>query len=460
MKIKVNSIKSKFILSSILIFFFATVFLNLYLSSLLEKSYSNRIKRDCNILYSSSRDYIYRYAKLQSIDIDQTNIIYLAKSIAGGITSLNPTYIRILDKDLNELCEINKDLERKYILFSDDLKAAQNNNATTTITKINNKYISSFSYGLYFNNNLVAIINFKSDYSYLFEEKNKIIFDLNIIILLIFILFTVIIFYLTTRITNPLYKLINIVERISKGSYDAEIKIESNDEVGILANKFEVMQDNIKENLDTIKNLEFYRRDFFNNVTHELKTPLTGIKLYSELLEQNYNDTDLVITAADRIKKESNRLYSLVENLLEVSKGKISEAQETLNEINIKPIAETILSDMQLIASAKNIKIIDDISDTHVRAYTNHIVQLLINIIDNAIKYSLEGNNVYLSVLEKDGLCNIDIKNSKSNKNVSTTSGNGIGLFIVDSIVTKLSGSLIIKNTLNTFEVNIKIPCL
>lgn len=460
MKININSIKSKFLLSSIFIFFIATIFLNIYISSLLEKSYSNKIKRDCDILYSSSRDYIYRYAKLQGIDIDQTNIIYLAKSIAGGITSLNPIYIRILDKDLNGLCEVNKDLEREYILFSDDLKAAQNNNATTTITKINNKYISSFSYGLYFNDKLVAIINFKTDYSYLFEEKNKIIFNLNIIMLLIFILFTVITFYLTTRITNPLYKLINIVERISKGSYDTEIKIESNDEVGILADKFKVMQDNIKENLDTIKKLELYRRDFFNNVTHELKTPLTGIKLYSELLEQNYNDTDLVITAADRIKNESNRLYSLVENLLEVSKGKISEAQENLNEINIKPIAETIVSDMQLIASAKNIKIVYDISDTNVRAYTNHIVQLLINIIDNSIKHGLEGSNVYLSILKKDGLCNINIKNSKPNKNVSTISGNGIGLFIVDSIVTKLSGSLIIKNTLNTFEVNIKIPCL
>ncbi|GKU26569.1 sensor histidine kinase [Clostridium folliculivorans] len=278
--------------------------------------------------------------------------------------------------------------------------------------------------------------------------------------LIIFILFTVITFYLTTRITNPLYRLINIVERISKGSYDTEIKIESNDEVGILADKFKVMQDNIKENLDTIKNLELYRRDFFNNVTHELKTPLTGIKLYSELLEQNYNDTDLVITAADRIKNESNRLYSLVENLLEVSKGKLSESQEDLNEINIKPIAETIVADMRLIASAKNIKIVYDISDIHVRAYTNHIVQLLINIIDNSIKYSLHESNVYLSIFEKDSLCNINIKNSKTNNNVSTSSGNGIGLFIVDSIVAKLNGNLIINNTLNTFEVNIKIPCL
>ena len=71
--------------------------------------------------------------------------------------------------------------------------------------------------------------------------------------LIFFIAITV---YLTNKITKPLYKLMNAVEKITKGSYNTEIAVKSNDEVGILASKFNIMQDTIKENMETIKNLE------------------------------------------------------------------------------------------------------------------------------------------------------------------------------------------------------------
>ncbi|WP_164880639.1 sensor histidine kinase [Clostridium manihotivorum] len=434
--------------------------LNTLITSLLEKSYIEKIKKDCDSLYKTSRSQIYEYENIKNFSLDETNLEYQARSLVNVINTPNQQYIRILDKNLQEIFSIDKGLEKIYITKSSDLESAKLNKAYTTISNINNKYIASFSYPLYFNNKFVGIINFKNDYTYLYNEKNMIIYNLNIILLLTLIIVTVITTYMTNKIINPLYKLMEITDRISKGSYASTINIRSNDELGTLAAKFNIMQDTIKENMETIKELESFRRQFFNNVTHELKTPLTGIKLYAQLLEEEYNNPQFVANAAERIKSESDRLYIMVEDLLNISKGTTAERNEILNVLSIKPIVETIISDMTLQAINKGMDLIITLEDASIKAYKNHIIQLFINLLDNAIKYGKENSSIYIDIFNKDNFCNISIKNSVENNSNTSIASNGIGLFIVDSIISRINGSYTIQNNDGIFSIKIKIPSL
>jgi signal transduction histidine kinase len=434
--------------------------LNTLITSLLQKSSMEKIKKDCDSLYKTSRSQIYEYANLKNFSLDETNIDYQARSLINVINTPNQQYIRILDKNLQEIFTINKGLDKIYITDSSDLESAKLNKAYTTISNINNKYIASFSYPLYFNDKFVAIINFKNDYTYFCEEKNIIIYNLNLVLLLTLIIVTVITTYMTNKIINPLYKLMEITDRVSKGSYSSKIIIKSNDEIGTLAAKFNTMQDTIRENIETINELESFRRQFFNNVTHELKTPLTGIKLYAQLLEEDFSNPQFIANAAVRIKSESDRLYMLVEDLLNISKGTTSEKNLILSDLSIKPIVETIVSDMKLQALNKGIDLIVNVEDSSIRAYKNHIIQLFINLVDNAIKYGKENSTIYIDIFTKDNFCNISIKNSVENNINTSMSSNGIGLFIVDSIINRINGSYTIQNNNGIFSIKIRIPSL
>ena len=108
------------------------------------------------------------------------------------------------------------------------------------------------------------------------------------------------------------------------------------------------MKRQIKNQIVTISNekekvvaLEATRTEFFNNVTHELKTPLTTISGYAQILQQeNFNDDEFGDYALERIEKESERMHRMVVALIEVSKNKSDIKKENKTLINIKDTLE------------------------------------------------------------------------------------------------------------------------
>lgn len=119
------------------------------------------------------------------------------------------------------------------------------------------------------------------------------------------------------------------VKKLSEGDFEIALEVKSNDEIGVLSREFISMKQKIKNQIDTINKekdkvlkLEKARREFFNNVTHELKTPLTAIAGYGEmLLDEDVRDEEFKKRAGERICMESERLHELVVDLINVSKG-------------------------------------------------------------------------------------------------------------------------------------------
>lgn len=151
--------------------------------------------------------------------------------------------------------------------------------------------------------------------------------------------------------------------------------------------------------ISRLKELERIRQDFVANVSHELRTPLTTIKGYAETLLGGALKEEIAPSFLQVILKHTDRLTKIVEDLLMISKIESRESQLSLEPI---PLSEILAETLEVVAEnakKKNIAIITSgLPDSLlVKADRNYVEQILINLLDNAIKYNREGGNIVIS---------------------------------------------------------------
>jgi len=150
-----------------------------------------------------------------------------------------------------------------------------------------------------------------------------------------------------------------------------------------------------------IKKLERVRRDFIANVSHELRTPITSIKGYAEaLIDGAVDNREQGIRFANTILNQSNRLNNIIEDLLSLSRLEQDSRESELNRETVK-ICEVLSSAIQICSiKAENSDISIELNcDENITANINQslIEQVVVNLIDNAIKYSQQGEKVHIS---------------------------------------------------------------
>jgi len=285
---------------------------------------------------------------------------------------------------------------------------------------------------------------------------------------------------LISKLITPIYVLTKDIKKVSEGNYTNTITIKGNDEISILSKEFVKMKMKIKDQIDTITKekekvmkLEKIRTQFFNNVTHELKTPLTGISCYAQILLDEFDSEDeFKNRAINRIYMESERLHNLVLDLIDISKGmSITEAES--EEINMKKLLNEICDDMEIKACKHSLKLYRYIDNGYITGISNRVRQVLINIIDNAIKYSHINEDINITTSNKDGFYTIEVSNKGDMipteihenifepfvrcKNSRELHSNGLGLYICNEIIKKHNGVITINNG-EIITVIIKIP--
>ncbi|SHI60965.1 hypothetical protein SAMN02745163_00478 [Clostridium cavendishii DSM 21758] len=475
-----SSLKKKFIFGIFIIFFSSSVFLNYKIRTTFEENNNKKIEDSMLSIMNNSREFIRNQLTLENKPLNKTSFEESSYNIAVKLSLLNNCYVSMSDTNGNLIEAINPTLDNKYVSYKKDILEAVNNKSFYYLEDYSTKTILHFSYPIYFDNNFLGIASFKLDYTDFFKSNNDFIRNITIIqiiTLLIAFLFT---YYLITKITRPLNKLTSSVENITNGFYDNEIIINSNDEIGILAKKFNTMSQEIKNYIDKLQKeknkivkLEATRRDFFNNVTHELKTPLTGISAYAQLLsEGDLNDEEFQKRASNRILEESNRLHKLVIELLETSKGN-SRIDEDFEITNTKLLIEDICFDLSLSLNKHNLKLVSSLENLELKCLKNKIKELVINLLDNAIKYSIPNTSIYINNYLQDNFWCLEIINSneKISENIlenllepfirgnskSKKGSLGLGLYICKTIVEEHEGSITLSSD-TTFNVMIKIP--
>ena len=257
--------------------------------------------------------------------------------------------------------------------------------------------------------------------------------------------------YFISSVVNPVDQVGKTAQRIAHGDFSVRLQKRYDDEVGELCDVINYMAEELQEN-------EKMKNDFISSVSHELRTPLTAIRGWAETLKNGDADPQTMQKGMGVILKESDRLSSMVEELLDFSRLQSGRMQLNLSKLDL--IAE--LSDVVLMfyekAKRDNIELIYDepMDIMPINADPNRLRQVFINIIDNAIKYSDSGDTVTINafVEENDavvtiadtgcGIKDVDLPKIKEKfyKANSTRRGSGIGLAVADEIVALHGGRL------------------
>lgn len=221
--------------------------------------------------------------------------------------------------------------------------------------------------------------------------------------------------------------------------------------------------------LTAMKRLENVRKDFVANVSHELKTPLTNIRGFTETLQSGaLRDVDVASRFLQKIESNAMQLQNLVEDILKLSK--IESGHFELNLVEVKPfdIVKNIQGDfLELItASQLNFEVHAE-SRLRIIADPNYLEQVLRNLIDNAIKYTPSGGRILVEVsatslgtrfsvsdsgigIPKDEVSRIFERFYRVDKARSrSVGGTGLGLAIVKHLVQAHGGEISVKSALN-----------
>lgn len=343
-----------------------------------------------------------------------------------------------------------------------------------------------------YRDNTIAILELR----YLIEDK--IIFYNNIrnmfwgtgcISLIIGVVVGIIYF---SKFTKDIYIMRNNVDEIQKGSFEKIESIKREDELGELNYGIECMSNTIQKNIndlqierdslsaavDKLRKMDKKQKEFIGNVTHEFKTPITAIKAYGDLIGMYSEDLKLIEEGTTTISKECDRLESLVESVLELSALEKYEFEIERKEVNLKGIISDICEGMKGRIERNNLKLTRDLNDAVVIVDEEAIRHIVINLMDNAVKYSKDNGNISVRCYVRDNVSNIEVIDDglgikedslekifepfyRVDKNRSRKAGGaGLGLALVKELVIKQGGTIKAESKLGEgSKFIVRIPC-
>lgn len=200
------------------------------------------------------------------------------------------------------------------------------------------------------------------------------------------------IFY-SRRITNPLKRITGSIDRVAEGYLDEKLSIKGYTEIESIADSFNKM-------LTKLQTVENSRQEFVSNVSHELKTPITSIKVLSDsLLQQEDLPVELYREFLEDISDEIERENKIITDLLSLVKLDKTAGELNIEVININDLLEQILKRLRPIASKRNIELVFESYRTVAAEVDEVKLSLAVsNLIENAIKYNFDDGWVRVSL--------------------------------------------------------------
>ena len=209
------------------------------------------------------------------------------------------------------------------------------------------------------------------------------------------------------------------------------------------------------------------RQDFTANVSHELKTPLTAISGYAELIENNMVDEKQRIGFAGEIRKNADRLVSLINDIIRLSELDHSDDTKGFEQVDLCKIAKECVDNLGVSAAKQNIQLNFDGTECKMHGNSHMLVELVENLCQNAIRYNNPGGTVNVTVHKLGGKTVLTVEDNGigisemdklnifdkfvqgDNKLNRKNEGSGIGLSIAKSLVELHNGEIIVESEIN-----------
>lgn len=275
-----------------------------------------------------------------------------------------------------------------------------------------------------------------------------------------FIVLFIIYALLSKILTRPLIRMKEATEKLSKGDFNVSLPYLGKDELGELSSSIQ----KLANDLEHFKN---ERNEFLASIAHELSTPLTYLIGYSKIAMRQEVSEEERQHYLKIIGEESNRLKDLVKNLLDLARMDETTFKISKEHFLARPFFESICNLVMSSYETKKIKLnLDCEKDFHIYADPTRLEQVMLNLLDNAMKYSnenavvtlevyKEGENTVISVIDtgigipSDEIDFIFEKLYRVEKSRSRAHGGmGIGLAVVKELVEAHEGTIEVKSKL------------
>jgi len=305
------------------------------------------------------------------------------------------------------------------------------------------------------------------------EEIREILTIIRRSVLLLFfntIVISVAIVRITTKkMLHPIKSLTSATKKVASGDFSIRLETHRQDEVGELTNNF---NDMVKD----LGSIESLQKEFVDNVSHEIKTPITSIQGFAQLLRDDNISKEEKNEYIEIIEEESNRLLNLSTSMLKLSKLQNQNKITNIEQIDISEQIRKALSILEPKWKEKEIVFNISMENKYFYGDEDLMFQVWVNLLENAIKFSKQNGNIDITLKEKDNNLIFKIKdygigmNEEEKKRIfarfyqidksHSAQGSGLGLSIVKRIVELSDGEINVeseKNKGTTIRVSIPI---
>ncbi|MGV8980731.1 sensor histidine kinase [Clostridium sp.] len=438
--IKTRLTLSYLILIILIVVTFETIFMvgiKKYYNDTIENTLKNQAEISSNFykkyfvdtdISKASNDILANFSYLTNSEIQIVDLNGVVINDSKGVS----TGIKIKSPDIDEA------LNGEIAVFKGEYK--ESSESVMAVSKI-----------LTSNGKSVGIIRFITS----MEMVNKLITNIFFIFVLIgvlVILATAILSLIMSKtIIEPLKVVTNAANEMASGKFSTRVDKKYNDEVGTMADTLNYMSEEILKS-DKLKN------EFISSISHELRTPLTSIKGWALTLKRKeFTDEVKKAEALDIIVEESERLSLMVEELLDFSRFQSGRITLHIDKIDIGKLLKNIIMELEPRALKNGIMLTYNIYETSlIDGDKNRLKQVFINILDNALKFTKEGDEICICYVDNKenisitiedngiGISEEDLKNitKKFYKGSSKKSGSGLGLAISNEIINLHKGEL------------------
>ena len=271
-----------------------------------------------------------------------------------------------------------------------------------------------------------------------------------------------------SSITRPLQEISREMLKV-RGDYgDLHFQKYKYSKINVIADTTMKMSRNVKEYLSQIEKEKQIRQEFFSNASHELKTPITSIQGYAELLESGMiQDENMKLDFARRIKKEAENMTGLINDILMISRLEAKDAEVVFSSVRISVLLDDILDSLKPLAAQCQVFLHADCQPITIEANPQQMKELLNNLITNAVKYNRPGGQVWVQIREQGDAMVVRVKDNgmgipadsldriferfyRVDKGRSRKQGGtGLGLSIVKHIVSFYRGTIRVSSEID-----------
>lgn len=288
---------------------------------------------------------------------------------------------------------------------------------------------------------------------------------------------SVLFFYsLNYRSKEDTQKLINMIESMHNGNFQHGLWLTKESDLYVPSLWLNDIRDQVENEVENRIKSERMKVELITNVSHDLKTPLTSMINYIDLLQEEELSPEFANDYVKVLHKKINRLKTMVEDLFDVAKANSGNLEVVKETIELGELIEQTLGEDEAAISGAGLdfRVSDHGQKVYVETDGPKMYRIISNIIGNAVKYAMPGTRVYIDISTTDDIAQLTVKNIanyemqftaqeimerfKRGEDSRTTEGSGLGLSIVESFASLLGGRFHVEIDGDLFKAILQFP--